>query len=202
MSDVISADTEEDTEYHSAFNLALGPRGLQVLKWLAIGHLVFVVGLGIALALQIDRGNVWVTPLFGLPLLWVERNNRPMLKALVFVVGFTAAHYLAVELAIQNAGGDITLVPGLIGGAVGAAISLIACAVFGLFRPGTPTLVFAAFGTVLLAIDGSLGVYMYLSTGKGDGLVSEWLQMLWIYTPWQLLFAYVLAKTLKPMAVR
>ncbi|MES2444477.1 MAG: hypothetical protein V4574_16750 [Pseudomonadota bacterium] len=200
MSDEVAANDEDDGEFHSPFDLGFGHGALETFKWLIVGHLLYVVGLIVAMALEIDRGNIWVTPLFGLPLLWAERKHRPWLRALVFVVGFTAAHWLAVRFAVESAGGDAMMTPGLVGGAVGAAISLVACAVLGLFRPGVPTLVLAACGIVLLAATGSFGVYMYLnSSGGTGGFTSEILRMLWIYTLWQVVFAYVLAKTLRPV---
>jgi membrane protein implicated in regulation of membrane protease activity len=66
-------------------------------------------------------------------------------------------------------------------------------------RPGAATWIFALFGVVLLALIGGLGVYLYLTTGaRGDTLVSALMQLLKIYTPWQIAFAYVLAKVLRP----
>lgn len=199
MSGEIAAIDEEDDEYHSAFDLGFGYGVLDTFKWLIAGHLLFVVGLFIAAAIPIEWGNIWITPLFGLPLLWMERNNRPWLKALVFVVGFTAAHYAGERITLDTVDkmSEMSLLPGLWGGLIGGGLSLAACFVLGLCRPGVATMVLALFGLLLLGIAGSLGVYMYVTSGAGPNGGAT--HMLWIYTPWQVVFAYVLAKVLKPI---
>lgn len=197
---------EGDRDFHSPFDLGFDPAAIATIKWLVLGHLFYLVGLTIMLMANVSMGNVWVTPLYGVPLLWAGRKEREWARILVFVVGFTAVHYFAVQGAMRyysgGDGGNISalLVPGLIGGAVGGAGALILCGVSRMFRPGAPTLVFALFGTLLMAGVGSIGVYMYLTTGAGgNSFGTELLRLLWIYTPWQLVFAYVLAKSLKPI---
>jgi hypothetical protein len=122
---------------------------------------------------------------------------------MVFVVLFTAAHYAAVWAATQlyrNASDMPGIVGGAVGGALGAAIAFAGCAAWKLFREGSATLVFAAFGVVLLGAVGSFGVYMYVTSGAGpDSFASDFGRLLWIYVPWQLTFAYILSKTLKPV---
>ena len=191
---------DDGLEFHSPFNLGFDPVALETFKWLVAGHLLYLVGLAIALSLELEMGNVWITPLFGLPLLWAGRRGRDWGRILVFVVLFTAVHYLAVRLAIRNSTGEPSLVPGLIGGAIGAAGSLFLCWVCRQFRPGAPTLVFAGFGAVLLALVGGVGVYLYLSPmSSRSAFLDAYVRMLCIYVPWQLVFAYVLAKALKPI---
>lgn len=197
MSDDASLYGIDDREYHSAFDIGLDPVALEAVKWLVLGHLCYLAGLAFALLVSIGLGNVWMTPLFVLPLLWSERKQMNWLRALVLVIGFTAVHYAAVSIAFSTYPGN-ALMPGLLGGAVGAFGSLALCAVFGMIRPGAANLIFATFGGVLLAGVGAFGVYMYLRTGVGDSFASEFKALLWVYSPWQLLFAYVLAKTLKP----
>ena len=191
---------DDGLEFHSPFNLGFDPVALETFKWLIAGHILYLVGLAIVLLAQLDMGNVWITPLFGLPLLWAGRRGGEWARILVFVVGFTALHYLAVRLAVRYSSGEPSLIPGLVGGAVGAAGSLALCWVFRLFRPGVPTLVFALFGVVLLAVVGAVGVYLYLSPmSSRSEFLDGYLRMLCIYVPWQVVFAWVLAKTFRPV---
>lgn len=203
MSGELTAFDEDEEEFHSEFNLGLGAGALDTFKWLIIGHLLYAVGLAIAIYVPIEMGNVWMTPLFALPLLWSERKHKPWAKALAMIVGFTAAHYAGVWIAMRQVvpTDDASLVPGLLGGALGGALAVAICFSFRLTRPGVPIMVLAAFGVVLLAVTGGVGVYMYMTSSSGDGgRGSELLRMLWIYTPWQVVFAYVLAKVLRPAA--
>lgn len=205
MSDDVSIYGDDGREYHSRFDLGLELAAMETIKWLVLGHLFFLVGLALTLLLRVEGGAVWITPLFGLPLLWAGRKHRQWGRILVFTAGFTAMHYLAVLTASQNYAGmsPVTgnmLMPGLLGGAIGSAGALGLCAVFKLLREGAPTLVLAGFGVLLLAAAGSVSVYLFLTTGgDGTGFASRFTQMVWIYSPWQLLFAYVLAKTLEPI---
>jgi len=198
MSDHAIIDDDVD-EFREPLNLALDGAGLEAFKWLVVGHVAYVVGLAVMVALRIEHGMVWVTPLFGLPLLWRGRDHRLWGKVAVLLVAFTAVHYLAVQLAIRSYGDQAAVVPGLVGGAVGAAGSFALAALFGLLRPGAATLIFAMFATVLLAAVGSMGVYLYLTTGApNDSTLAALVQLLKIYTPWQIAFAYALAKVLRP----
>lgn len=192
---------ENDRDFHSPFDLSFDPASLETIKWLILGHILFLVGLAAILYARVDNGHVWITPLFGLPLLWATRSHRNWGLALVLLVGFTAAHYIAAKLAIDSYHPGAEMTPGLIGGAVGAAGSMVLCAIFKLLRADTATFVFAAFGVALLAGVGSFGVYMYLTSGPAAHFGDTFVRMLWIYTPWQLTFAYVLAKTLKPVTM-
>jgi hypothetical protein len=191
---------EDDRDFHSPFDLGFDPPALETIKWLILGHILYLVGLALVLYTGIDNGHVWTTPLFGLPLIWADRRHRNWALILVLIAGFTAAHWLAAKLAVDSYHAGAEMTPGLIGGAVGAAGSLILCAVFKLLRSDTATFVFAAFGVALLAGVGSFGVYMYLTAGPAAHFGDTFVRMLWIYTPWQLTFAYVLAKSLKPLA--
>lgn len=205
MSDDVSIYGDDGREYHSRFDLGLEMAAMETIKWLILGHLFFLVGLALALLVKIEMGPVWMTPLFGLPLLWAGRKHRQWARIAVFTIGFTAVHYLAVRTASQSyAGVSLVdrnlLVPGLIGGAIGSAGAFGLCAVSRLLRDGVPTLILAGFGVLMLALTGSVAVYMFLTTGGGSsGFASAFTQMVWVYSPWQLLFAYVLAKTLEPI---
>jgi multisubunit Na+/H+ antiporter MnhB subunit len=96
-------------------------------------------------------------------------------------------------------GDEVGFLRGFVGGAVGGGGALLLCAIFGLVRKGS-SLTFEAFGTVLLGAVGSFCLYLYLTTGAtGDSSASDIIQPLKIYTPWQIAFAYVLARVLRPV---
>jgi hypothetical protein len=201
MSDDVQDYYDDGLEFHSPFNLGFDPVALETFKWLVAGHLLYLIGLAIALLAHWDMGNVWITPLFGLPMLWVGRKKPEWARIFVFLVGFTAIHYLAVQMAVRNSSGEASLMPGLVGGAIGAVASLALCWIFRLFRPGGPTLVFALFGAALLAFVGGVGVYMYLNPMSSRSVfLDAYVRMLWVYVPWQIVFAYVMAKALKPIS--
>jgi len=198
MSDHAIIDDVDEREFRDPLDLALDWAGAEALKWLVIGHVAFIVGLGFTLLFRIDNGAVWATPLFALPLLWRGRDHRLMQKVAVLLVGFTAAHWLAAYVS-EQAYHDQAIMAGAVAGAIGAGVSLLLLAVFGLMRPGAAAIIFAVFGTLLLAAIGSMGVYLYQTTGStNSGILGQLLNMLKIYTPWQLVFAYVLAKILRP----
>ena len=207
MSDAAILEDEDPREFHSSFDIALDWAGFEAFKWLVIGHIVYALGLALAFSLEIPNGVIWMSPLFAVPLVWKGRGHRLWAKVLALVVGFTIAHYLGMQAAwyTQQYQASLStvvepsLLPGFVGGGVGAIVALGLCAVFGLMRPGAATLVFSVFGIVLLALIGGLGVYLYLTTGaRGDTFISALMQLLKIYTPWQIAFAYVLAKVLRP----
>lgn len=199
MSDIAILDDEDPREYHSPFDLALKPAALEMFKWLVLGHVLYVIGLAMLLYLQVDNAAVWATPLFGLPFVWQEREHRVVVKALVFFVGFTLMHYVALKTVSGITGDQVGFLRGFVGGAIGAGGCLLLCAVFGLLRKGS-SLTFEAFGTLLLGAVGSFVLYLYLTTGaSGDSFASSVVQLLKIYTPWQVIFAYVLARVLRPI---
>jgi hypothetical protein len=201
MSDVaILDDDDDDREYHSPFDLALNPAALETFKWLVLGHVLYAIGLMLVVYFRLGNGAVWITPLFGLPFVWHERHHRPGHKALVFFLGFTVMHYVALKTVSGISGDEVGFLRGFVGGAVGGGGSLLLCAIFGLLRKGS-SLTFEAFATVLLGAVGSFCVYLYLTTGAtADSLGSQVLQPLKIYTPWQIVFAYVLARVLRPVS--
>lgn len=189
----------------TGFRPGLSPAELATFKWLVLGHIVFAVALFVVLSGDLDMGNVWITPLFALPLVLLGPKDRIWIRALVLLVGFTGIHYLATILAIDSyepaiaiaarRAGTSPLVPGLVGGAVGAAGSFALCALFRLTGRDKATLMTGLVGIVLLAAVGSLGVYGFL---RGFGSVAGPIgPFLVLYTPWQLVFAYVLAKLLR-----
>ncbi|WBY08922.1 hypothetical protein PIB19_05860 [Sphingomonas sp. 7/4-4] len=199
MSDVAILDDEDPREYRSPFDLALNPAALETFKWLVLGHVLYAIGLALVVYFHIDNGAVWITPLFGLPFVWRERQHRFAVKALVFFLGFTLMHYVALMTVSGMRGDEVGFLRGFVGGAVGGGGALLLCAIFGLVRKGS-SLTFEAFGTVLLGAVGSFCLYLYLTTGAtGDSSASDIIQPLKIYTPWQIAFAYVLARVLRPV---
>ena len=199
MSDVAILDDEDPREYHSPFDLALNPAALETFKWLVLGHVLYAIGLAVVVYFHIDNGAVWITPLFGLPFVWRERQHRLGVKVLVFFLGFTLMHYVALMTVSGMRGDEVGFLRGFVGGAVGGGGALLLCAIFGLLRKGS-SLTFEAFGTVLLGAVGSFCLFLYLTTGAtGDSFASDIIQPLKIYTPWQIAFAYVLARVLRPV---
>jgi hypothetical protein len=189
----------ERPEFRSPFDLELDPAEVETIKWLVLGHLVYISALTLAMFLRLPDANIWLIPLFALPLLIADRNQRSWARILAFVIGFAAIHYLAVQLA-ANAYQGPSLVPGAIGGAVGAAGSLGLLAILGQLRGGSGTVVFSLFSVLLLTLAGSFGVQMYLASIGDDGtFAGRMMRVLWIYTPWQVFFAFVLTKVLKPV---
>jgi len=199
MSDIAILDDDE-REYHSPFDLALNPAALETFKWLVLGHVLYVIGLALVVYFHIPNGAVWITPLFGLPFVWHERHHRAGVKALVFFGGFTLMHYVALMTVSGISGDGVGFLRGFVGGAVGGGGCLLLCAIFGLLRKGS-SLTFEAFGTVLLGAVGSFCLFLYLTTGaSGASIASDVVQPLKIYTPWQIAFAYVLARVLRPLS--
>jgi hypothetical protein len=199
VSDYAIVEDEDPREFHSPFELTLDSAGTQAFIWLVAGHVVFVVGLFVLLSLGVENAAIWATPLYAAPLIWKTHSHRLAPKLIVLLIGLTAAHWLGTKVATDMGTGNGVFLPGFVGGAIGAGVSLGLCGVTGLLRPGGANLVFAAFGTLLLAGVGGLGVYLYLTTGDTGGSVfNQVMQLLKIYTPWQVVFAYVLAKLLRP----
>lgn len=197
MSDAAILADEDPREFRSPFDLALDSAAGSAFKWLVLGHILFAAGLFLLAVVRINP--YWLTPLFGLPLVWAGRGHRVGVKVAVLLVGFTLAHWLAIQAAAQVDAVEHPMLPGLVSGGIGAGLSLLLIVVSGLARPGVPTAIFAVFGAALMAGIGSLVVYLYMTTGAGGGAdVGQWVQLLKIYTPWQIAFAYVLAKVLRP----
>lgn len=170
---------------------------------LVAGHLLFVAAM-FTVAPQIgENGLYWIAPLFGLPLAVLGRGDRRLVRALVLILGFALIHYAAVFCAIKSVrvpftGGGFTdspWVPGAIGGSIGAVGSFALCALAGLLRPARrPQL---AMATAALTAVGAVGVWLLLGRmGKTDGQETI-ASYLFVYTPWQLVFAYCLAKLLR-----
>jgi len=199
MSDAAILADEDPREYHSSFNLALDSAAGTAFKWLVLGHLLFIAGLCVLTLANVANGAVWLTPLLTLPLVWAGRSHKLAMKVAVLIVGLTFAHWVAAQLASQVNAAATPMLPGLVGGAVGAGLGLLFVLGSGLGRHGLATAIFAVFGTAMLAGLGALVVYLYMTTGSGNqGFPGYWLQLLKIYVPWQIGFGFVLAKVLRP----
>jgi hypothetical protein len=167
---------------------------------LVAGHALFVLALFTVAEHLGEYGLYLITPLFGLPLLVTGPKARFAARALVLLVGFPLLHFAAATLARQCyrvpfAGEGFTdslWLCGAIGGVAGAAGSFALCALCGIFRPGAGTM--AVAGTIVLAVLGGVGLSAAVSFMPGDAVAP----LLLLYTPWQLAFAYFLAKTLTP----
>jgi hypothetical protein len=182
-------------------DFALSPEQRRAFLLMLAGHLLYAIAFYLAgMWLQIEYFNVWITPLFALPLLIWGPRDRLAVRALVLLVGFTAVHYVAMWAAISSVPiptgrsglSDSPWVPGAIGGAIGGIGSLGLCLLAGLLRPGTRSL--CLLGVLLLTLVGSLGVANTAFATGGAARIFGWYVL---YTPWQLAFAYVLAKVLK-----
>ncbi len=186
--------------------MALGRLGFGRDEWrtfllLVAGHLLFVAALFVRGGFL---GNLQIhvsIALFGLPLLLFGQRDRIVARGLVLLIGFSLVHYCAFKLAqtsfrVPFSGEGLTdspWVPGAIGGAVGAAGAFALCALAGLLRPGVRGLLLA--GTLALVVIGSAGVRIGVF-GESARDEMPW-GLLWVYVPWQLVFAYLLAKVLR-----
>ncbi|GEM_PF-1075949 len=199
MSDAAILADEDPREYHSSFNLALDSAAGTAFKWLVLGHLFFIAALCVLTLANVANGAVCLTPLLTLPLVWAGRSHKLSMKIAVLIVGVTAAHWAAAQLSGQINAVANPMLPGLVGGAVGSGIAFALVLLTGLGRPGVASGIFALFGTVMLAGLGALVVYLYMTTGNTrEGFPGDWIQLLKIYVPWQIGFAFVLAKLLRP----
>ncbi|NIJ63838.1 hypothetical protein FHR20_000769 [Sphingomonas leidyi] len=199
MSDAAILADEDPREYHSSFNLALDSAAGTAFKWLILGHLFFIAGLCVLTLANVANAAVWLTPLLTLPLVWAGRGHKLAMKVAVLIVGLTFAHWAGAQLANQVNASTDPMRFGLIGGGVGAGLALLFVLGSGLGRRGIAPVIFAVFGTAMLAGLGALVVYLYITTGStSETFPGNWVQLLKIYTPWQIGFAFVLAKVLRP----
>lgn len=183
----------------AAFDFRLDRAERRTFLLLALGHLLFAIALMTVAASLGDYGFYLITPLFGLPLLVLGPRDHLAARAFVLLPGFAAIHYGAVWLAQQSYAVPFTdkgftdLIPlcGAIGGLAGAAASFALCRLGGLLRPGSWPMALA--GLAALTVLGAVGLSIAIGN-MGDSAVG-WL--LFLYTPWQLAFAYFLAKTLR-----
>ena len=181
-------------------NFRLNAAERRVFLLLAAGHVMFAVAL-LTLAERLgDYGLYAITPLFGLPLVLFGPRDRWRVRASVLLLGFALIHYAAVFFAgrsfrIPFSGQGFTdslWIAGAIGGLVGAAGSLALCALGRMLRPASQAML--AIAVVALCLIGAVGVGLLFDRSDGPGASFRFFIL---YTPWQLAFAYFLAKLLR-----
>jgi hypothetical protein len=195
-------DREEAMGF-AGLNLRLDAAERRTFLLLTTGHVLFVVALFNAAKLSEDYGLYAITPLFGLPLVLFGPRDRRIARSIVLLLGFALVHYAAVYCAAKSlrlpfTGAGLTnalWVAGGIGGLIGGMGSLALCALGRLLRPGRPAMLAIAIA-VLCAI-GAVGVTLMFQ--GWDAMAGEMAiaRYLILYTPWQLAFAYFLAKLLR-----
>jgi hypothetical protein len=188
-------------EARSRFDPGLDAAELRTFLLLLGGHVLFFAVFFAAGALLEGNSLYLAAAVYGLPLVLFGPRDRRLERVLVLLVGIGVIHFCAVYLAIQSVPipftrpglTDSVWVPGAIGGLVGAAGTFALCALAGLVRPGKRVTMIVA--TLVLTVIGSLGVrFGILREGPPAG---DFAPFVIIYTPWQLVFAYFLAKTLR-----
>jgi hypothetical protein len=183
------------------FTLSAGERRTFLL--LAAGHVLFVAALFTVAERFHEYGLYVIAPLFGLPLAVMGRGDRRLVRALVLLLGFALVHYGAVFCATQSfhipysesGFTEEVWVSGAIGGAIGAGGAFLLCALAGLFRLERQGMLVAAL--IALTAIGALGVQIFFDHVGGTEGMAPPTPYLFIYTPWQLAFAWFLAKLLR-----
>lgn len=180
-------------------DLRLSPAERRTFLALALGHVLFAVALFTVAGALGEYAFYWITPLFGLPYLVLGPRGQLPARAFVLLIGFAAVHYGAALLAskcfaVPFTGTGLTgeiWICGAIGGAAGAVASFALCRLCGLLRPGGWGML--AAGTLTLTVLGAIGLSLAFTGWDKDAVAP----MLLLYTPWQLAFAWFLAKTLR-----
>jgi hypothetical protein len=219
------ADSEELQPAEAAPNSPREPwfgpyRGLPFrisLKWLGAGVLVYALLLMVAIAgnpqdamLPIFGPSLYLTPMFGLPLLFVTVHRPGRARRLVYFLALLplihiAANYLAWSHAVANhtpfdASGDFerNLIAGALGGFTGAALSFSALHLIGLTarrRAELAPILLATLALTALAAAGmALGLQWTDATRDARheaGRLIIWYEA--VHLPWQLVFALALA---------
>jgi len=159
---------------------------------LAAGALLFAVALAAFVMVAHEDmlgAAMLLIPLFGLPFLLLARRSG-WKTALYFLLLVPAFHWAAVSIAMYSFDwhdGNL-YVPGAAGGATGALLSFLALAALRLARP-RPVATMAA-GFVVLTILGVLGLHWMDAIDDAGVILS-------LYFPWQIAFAFFLARLLR-----
>jgi hypothetical protein len=164
----------------------------------AAGAVLFALALAAWVNLGRDDLMLWLallTPLFGLPYLVLGARAR-WRTALYVLLLLPAFHFAAIWGAMYSVGSHNAsgYVAGAAGGVIGALLSFLALAALRLVRP-RPLAAMAA-GLVVLALLGAVGIQQmdFLS----DTGWSQYGLILSLSLPWQLAFAFLLARLLRP----
>jgi hypothetical protein len=161
------------------------------------GTLLYVAALAVCLAM--NPGDIlapaeMLIPLFGLPFLLLG-GRAGWRIALYVLLLLPAFHWAAVSITLHSIdwrhSGD--WLPGVLGGVTGGLLSFLALAAFRLAGPRP--LAMMATGILVLAMIGGFGIrYMdFLSETRW----SAYGLLLSLYLPWQLAFAFFLARLLR-----
>ena len=151
-----------------------------------------------------------LTPLFGLPLVVASWRQAGRWRRLgYYLVALTLVHeganFLAMMIALSD-GTDLAAsrpslwLAGAAGGGVGAALSMLALPLAGLARwrrvgssdGAAAVLALAGAGAVLMPVG------LLLSGASGDAALIVWIEI--VVVPWQLGFAWFLARLQRPAA--
>lgn len=193
----------------------------RTFKWLAAGALLYALLLLVAMAGSrndttwlIVGPSLYLTPLFGLPYVVASfdlpgRTRRLVYFLLCVPLAYAGAKYLTLNYATEHfdlfePGRDLRadLIAGALGGLAGAAFAFALLALVGLVprrRSSTPVL---CLGALLLSAAGAAGMAagLYwtdalLDAGRHASRIIIWYEVL--HFPWQLLFALLLAFTMR-----
>jgi hypothetical protein len=149
---------------------------------------------------------------FGLPYALYELTRRTNWLAIVFLLILVpVAHYAAVaaflwlsssaiEAAQTGSGATSPLLPGLLAGFAGSALSFLALFVLGL-RSAKAGLVAFIAGIVLLTAWGGISMLL-LPSGEQMENPTALTFILPIFLPWQLIFGFFLSALLRPSPKR
>jgi hypothetical protein len=147
---------------------------------------------------------------FGLPYALFELTRRTNWLAVFFVlILIPAAHYgaiaaflalsaSAIEAVQTGSGATGPLLPGLLAGFAGSALSLLALFVLGLRSAKAGPVVFIA-GVVLLTAWGGIGMTLLNPDLENPTALTF---ILPVFLPWQLIFGFFLSVLLRPSPKR
>jgi hypothetical protein len=151
------------------------------------------------------------TVAFGLPYVLFELTRRTNWLALLFLLILVpAAHYgaMAAFMWLSSKGAEAAaetglaatpgLLPGLLAGFAGSALSFLALFVLGLRAAKAGPMVFLA-GLILLTAWGGISMLLLNPDPENPGALSF---ILPIFLPWQLIFGFFLSALLRPSPKR
>lgn len=172
-----------------------------------LGALLFAAAITSPFAgnLDVDYRTWPFITLFGLPYVLREFTRRINWLVILYLILLVPACYFAAQTAAISVwsltnGGSVTNTPGvtlpagLAGGLVGSALSFLALRLPGLRADDEPPVPTGA-GIGVLTVLGGLGLAL-------ADMEATWSMVLWLFLPWQIVFAYFLSQLLKPSPPR